>query len=111
MEPLGTFGASYLLEPEIDFELGIRNCLVKKSAKEKRSILSRLLAKERENKKLLIVEGAYKYDFNIEKDGIEKTLNSITDLIAVFEGTNRDPLFTRIRSRLNHVSGRACVYP
>ncbi|CAG9769729.1 unnamed protein product [Ceutorhynchus assimilis] len=111
MEPLGTFGASYLLEAEIDYELSLRNCSVTKTAKEKKTILSRLLARERDNRKSLLVEGAYKYDFNTEKAAIEKSLSSIVDLIALFEGTTRDPLFARIRSRLNQVSGRVIRLP
>lgn len=111
MEPLGTFGASYLLEPEIDYELRIRNCGITKTTKEKKSILSRLLARERDNKKSLIVEGAYEYDFNTEKAAIEKTLSTISDHIALFEGTTRDPLFAQIRSRLNQMSGRAIRIP
>jgi len=113
MEPLGPVKANHLLEHEVDYELDIRDCFVQRPAKEKRTILSRLLAKEREKQRAgsLIVSGAHKYTLEKEKSGIDKTLTSLRELISDFEGTCKDPLFARIRSRLNHVSGRALHFP
>ena len=49
---------------------------------------------------------AYEYDFANEEREINRSILSISDNIADFEGTVTDSAFLRIKSRINHLIGR-----
>lgn len=103
--------ASHLLKDEIEYELKIRSVNSKRDLTEKRKILARLFAKERDEPGKLIKLASYEFDFDTEKAAIDTTLSSIKNLIDVFEGSETEPLFSRIKSRLNHVSSRVKRMP
>ena len=98
--------AAHLLKDELEYELSIRSIKSKRDSNEKRKILARLLDKERDVPNKLVNMNAYPFNFENEKTGIETTLQSIKELIEDFVGTETDPLFLRLKSRLIHVSSR-----
>lgn len=101
-----SFKANHLLLPELNYELRIRNTITEKSHDDKRKILGRLIAKERQqNFNVKTLEDS-KFDFALEKSEIETTLNSIENLISDFEGPSSDSSFKRANSRLIHVNLR-----
>ncbi|XP_031333880.1 uncharacterized protein LOC116163889 [Photinus pyralis] len=97
------FKPSHLLIDEIKYELRIRGVVTDRPVDDKRKILNKLLAKER-GRHLTHIDPFY--DFGREQDAINKTLESISNLVTEFEGNEIDSAFKRGISRLNHVSGR-----
>lgn len=106
-----TFRPNHLLLEELEYELNIRNVVSSRSQQDKRKILSRLLEKERVRSGSLIDLDNYEFNFDVEQQAITKTLDSIRNLIADFEGTSSDSLFLRIKSRIAHVTGRIMRMP
>lgn len=101
-----SFRATELLLPELNYELRIRDVITDKPHADKRKILGRLLAKEKQqgfDTSLLVDKN---FDFIIEKSEIESTLTSIESLISDFEGPTTDSCFRRANGRLNHVIQR-----
>lgn len=95
----------HLLAPEIDYELKIRNVVTDRDIKDKHKILGKLLQKERESGKTqLLVDPDY--SFINEQNAINITLDSIKNNVSDFEGTTKDSLYIRTKSRLSHVQGR-----
>lgn len=104
----------YLISDELDYELRIRNCVTgRKTAVQKRKILNRLLEKDRVSPKVNIY--AYvdpNFDFAIEKEIINNSLESLCTLIIDFEGGPiTDSSFKRIKTRLIHISDRVKRIP
>lgn len=107
-----TFKPNHLLDYELDYELKIRGVVSQRNVSDKRKILSTLLNKENISKKSLIDNDVIlKLDILLEKADIGKSLQSISDIISDFEGTAQDSTFLRMKSRLNHVSGRVHRLP
>lgn len=100
------FKSNHLLLTELNYELRIRDTFTEKSCEDKRKILGRLLAKEKQQRfdPSLIVDKTF--DFASDKCEIENTLTSIENLISDFEGPTTDSCFRRAISRLNHVTLR-----
>lgn len=101
-----SFKSNHLLLPELNYELRIRNTITEKSQDDKRKILGRLIAKERQRNFDVTTLEDSKIDFALEKSEIETTLNSIENLISDFEGPSSDSTFKRANSRLIHVNLR-----
>ncbi|KAK0070931.1 hypothetical protein PV325_013837, partial [Microctonus aethiopoides] len=103
MEP---FNTNHLLDFELDYELAIRNVVTTRTVNERRKILTKLLRKEKDNPGSKICLDTYVFDFNFEEEEINKSILSITDVIIDFEGTVTDSAYGRVRSRINHLTGR-----
>lgn len=105
---MSLFSPNHLLDYELDYELAIRGVITQRNVTDKRKILGKLLKKERDAG----VSGSQvcfdEYDYNpkSEEQGINKSISSISELIDEFEGTTSDSVFARIKSRINHLSGR-----
>jgi hypothetical protein len=95
----------HLLSHELEYELNIRNVKTKKDRTEKIKVLGRLFAKESQGAKQIDLDN-YASPFENEKENINNTLVSIASLIVDFEGNPADTLFSRIKSRIAHVTGR-----
>lgn len=106
-----TFRPNHLLLEELEYELNIRNVVSSRSQQDKRKILNRLLEKERVKPGSLIDLKNYEFDFDVEQEAITKTLDSVKNLIADFEGTSSDSTFLRVKSRIAHVTGRVMRIP
>lgn len=101
-----SFKSNHLLLPELNYELRIRNTITEKPQDDKRKILGRLLAKERQQNFDVKTLEDPNFDFDLEKSEIETTLSSIESLISDFEGPSSDSTFKRANSRLIHVNLR-----
>jgi len=75
---------------------------------DQRKILRRLLVKEKNQPGGLIDLCAYNFDFEKEQREVEKTFYEITEAIMDFSegGDESDTLFSRIKSRIVHVTSR-----
>lgn len=102
------FAVNHLLDYELDYELAIRSVVTHRNVNDKRKILSKLLRKEKEANKpdSQVNFDEYDYDFKVEEAAINKSITTITDAIIDFEGTTSDSSFTRIKSRIIHLSQR-----
>lgn len=101
------FRPNHLLDYELEYELKIRAVVTQRNVVEKRKMLGLLLQKERDSNKFNIVQCMVdKLDFASEKAEIDRSLSSISDIISEFEGTTKDFVFLRMKSRLVHVSNR-----
>jgi hypothetical protein len=95
----------HLLGHELEYELNIRNVKTKKDRNEKVKVLGRLFAKESQGAKHIDLN-SYTSTFENEKENINNTLVNIASLIVDFEGNPADTLFSRVKSRIAHVTGR-----
>jgi Retrotransposon gag protein len=104
-----TFRVNHLLEYEIDYEFKIRKFATVRNVAEKRKILGRALAREKENPNRYIDLKYYRFTVESEQREINQTFASITDAIIEFAdsgGDVSDHAYQRIKSRINHVSLR-----
>lgn len=101
-----SFKTRHLLLPELNYELKIRDTFTEKPVDDKRKILGRLLAKEKQQGLDVLSLTDKNFDFALEQDEIETTLTSLETLINDFEGPSTDSTFLRAVSRLNHVTNR-----
>lgn len=102
--------ARHLLSAELDYELRLRGVVSKRDHAEKRKILQRLLDKEKHRQAysaLSLVDP--QYDNDIEIVEIPNTLSNIESLIADVEST-RDSLYSRLCSRIQHITNRVSRY-
>lgn len=99
------FMPRHLLLSEIDYELKIRGSYSRRDRADKIKILSRLLYRESQGANLINLED-YVTTFETERDQINETAVSIASLILDFEGNVVDTLFSRICSRIAHLTGR-----
>jgi len=98
---------SHLLDYELNYELKIRSIETERNVQEKRKMLSTLLYKEKQsNKSLISNKAVLELEFDEEEVDINKSMKSITDIIADFEGTVGDSVYLRMKSRLFHLSKR-----
>lgn len=103
------FRANHLLESELDYELSLRGMTTTRIVADKRKILGRVLAKEKDHPGSLISLNNYDFDIKIEKEEIEKTFSSIDEAIVDFidsGGNIQDHAFQRIKSRIICVTKR-----
>lgn len=100
------FKSNHLLLPELNYELKIRKTITEKPVEDKRKILGRLIAKERQQNFDVSSLTIPNFDFALEVTEIETTLSSIENLISDFEGPSTDSCFKRANSRLIHVNHR-----
>lgn len=101
-----SFKINHLLLPEINYELKIRETFTDKPMSDKRKILGRLLAKEKQQGFDCLKLKDKDFDFTQEKSEIEITLKSVENLISEFEGPSTDSGFARATTRLIHVTNR-----
>lgn len=93
-----------LLSEELNYELRIRGIVSqRKDASQKRKILHKQLEKER-GRDLEYVDPEYQFDS--EREVIDNTLESLTQLISEFEGPESDSLYKRIQSRIVYLINR-----
>lgn len=101
------FRSSHLLDYELIYELKVRDVVTTRNVAEKRKMLNLLLAKERDSKKSLVLDRIVSaLVFADEQEEIDRSLKSIAEIIADFEGNSQDSTFLRMKSRLVHVSLR-----
>lgn len=107
MEP-ETFQVNHLHDFEVAYELSIRKTKTTRNLLDQRKILRRLLSKEKNQPGGLIDLTSYNFDFEKEQREIEKSFYEITEAIMDFadSGDQNDNLFSRIKSRIAHVSLR-----
>lgn len=105
------FKSNHLLLPELNYELRIRNTITEKPVEDKRKILGRLLAKEKQKSFDVRTLIDPNFDFLNDKIEIETTLTSIENLVSDFEGSSSDSCFKRANSRLNHINLRILRIP
>lgn len=100
---------NYLTKEQIDYELLIRDIkTTKKDLHTKRKMLRKLLDKE------ALGHREYEYDlfdFDVEKDAINQTIEVIRGLIEQFEGPETDSGFIRITTNLIHLMHRVNRIP
>lgn len=108
MEP-ETFQVNHLHDYEVTYELATRNTKTTRNLNDQRKILRRLIAKEVNQPGGKIDLSEYKFDFQKEQREIEKTIYEITEGIIDFAvtGDENDRLFSRLKSRIVHVTLRA----
>lgn len=107
-----TFRPNCLLDYELDYELKIRAVTSQRTVADKRKMLTILLHKERESNRSLISELVINgLDYDEEKVDIDKSLDSISDIVGDFVGSCSDFTYTRLKSRLAHVSNRVRRLP
>lgn len=95
----------HLLAAELNYELRIRGVESNRDVNDKRKILSRLLARDRNGNRECKLEDP-KYDFETERAAIVNTLDSIKAAVQEFEGPATDSAYARLQSRLIHVTER-----
>ncbi|XP_050512102.1 uncharacterized protein LOC126888142 [Diabrotica virgifera virgifera] len=102
-----TFQPEHLLVKEVDYELRIREIEVEESAKcdKKRSLLRGALKQEQGNRSFRQISAAA-IPFLEQQQGINETLEDLTQKINNFRGTVHDSMYSRYISRLAHISGR-----
>ena len=103
-----SFQVNHLHDYEIAYELITRRTKTSRNLNDQRKILRRLLAKEVNRQGALLDLGSYIFDFAKEQREIEKTFYDITEATIDFadNGEESDSLFSRIKSRIAHVTGR-----
>lgn len=101
------FRPSHLLDYELNYELRIRSIFTERNVQEKRKMLSTLLYKEKTANKSLVIDSIVReLKFDAEETDINRSMKSITDIIAEFEGSIGDSVYLRMKSRLLHLSKR-----
>lgn len=102
------YQVNHLHDYEVHYELAIRKTKTTRVLNDQRKILRRLLAKEKNQPGGLIDLCAYEFDFQKEQREIEKTFYEVTEAIMDFSesGDESDTLFSRIKSRIVHVTSR-----
>lgn len=99
----GEIKPNHLIIHEINYELRIRGIITERDVHEKRKILGKALRKDK-NRDLVLIDP--NFDFEVERNEIQSTLNSIKHLVEEFEGTTSDSVYIRVQSRLCHAAGR-----
>lgn len=103
------FKANHLVESELDYELALRCMSTTRNVADKRKILGRVLAKEKDHPGSLISLNNYDFEIKRETSEIEKTILSIFQAVADFSdsgGNMQDHGFQRIKSRIISVTKR-----
>lgn len=94
-----------LLSEELNYELRIRGIVSqRKDASQKRKILHKQLEKDRGRNGLEYVDP--EYQFESEREVIDRTVDSLTQLISEFDGPESDSLYKRIQSRIIYLTNR-----
>lgn len=96
--------ANHLKAYELSYEIKIRDETVPDTVEEKRRLLNGLLAREKANRSFSSPINTYSF----EEDHLEilNTIQDLGEIINNFNGNKREPVFSRINSRLTHLTNR-----
>lgn len=106
-----SFQTNHLLEYELDYELKIRLLTSQRTVADKIKIFSRLRKGELAEPGKIINLNVCTISFEEERDGIQRSILSIQNVIDEFDGNASDSAINRVQSRLAHVTGRAQRIP
>lgn len=95
----------HLRTHEVNYELRIRGIATSTAdMPQKRKFLRREFQKDMARPGVHVY-ATPNFSLDVEKQELEESVKSITALVNDFDGTNKD-VYERIRSRLNHITGR-----
>ncbi|XP_072396744.1 uncharacterized protein [Diabrotica undecimpunctata] len=104
---MSAFKVEHLLVKELDYELRIRDINIDESSNVdlKRKLLRGALRQEEGNRSFRQIS-ATSIPFLEQQEEIDETVDDLAKRISDFRGTVQDSLYSRLISRLAHVSGR-----
>uniref|UniRef100_A0A6P7GQL2 Uncharacterized protein LOC114345251 n=1 Tax=Diabrotica virgifera virgifera TaxID=50390 RepID=A0A6P7GQL2_DIAVI len=104
---MASFKVEYLLTPELDYELGIRQLTDPSlTTDDAKIVVLRGALKQASANRSYAVLSASHLNFVDEVREIEATLTDLKTQITSFVGSDSDVVYGRLISRLGHVSGR-----